>query len=96
MPLLPLLTFKSSLNVNLIERSLRYNLIGRGCEYEKLNSLFQAQGISHHVSCPHAHQQNGSTERKHRHIVEVGLALLANAHMPLKFWMKPFLQPHTS
>jgi len=38
------------------------------------------------VSCPHAHQQNGVAERKHRHIVEVGLALLANASMPLKLW----------
>ena len=24
-------------------------------EYEKLNSFFQKLGISHHVSCPHAH-----------------------------------------
>ena len=62
-----------------------------GGEYEKLNSFFQRIGISHHVSCPHAHQQNGSTERKHRHIVEVGLALLANASMPLKFWDEAFL-----
>jgi histone deacetylase 1/2 len=54
-----------------------------GGEYEKLNSFFQRIGISHHISCPHTHQQNGSTERKHRHIVEVGLALLANASMPL-------------
>ena len=34
-----------------------------GGEYEKLNSFFQELGISHHVSCPHAHQQNGSAER---------------------------------
>jgi len=62
-----------------------------GGEYEKLNSFFQKIGISHHVSCPHAHQQNGSAERKHRHIVEVGLALLAGASMPLKFWDEAFL-----
>jgi hypothetical protein len=62
-----------------------------GGEYEKLNSFFQKVGITHHVSCPHAHQQNGSAERKHRHIVEVGLALLANASMPLKFWDEAFL-----
>ena len=30
-----------------------------GGEYEKLNSFFQNIGISHHVSCPHVHQQNG-------------------------------------
>jgi histone deacetylase 1/2 len=62
-----------------------------GGEYEKLNSFLNRIGISHHVSCPHAHQQNGSAERKHRHIVEVGLALLANASMPLKFWDEAFL-----
>jgi hypothetical protein len=62
-----------------------------GGEYEKLNAFFQKVGITHHVSCPHAHQQNGSAERKHRHIVEVGLALLSHACMPLKFWDKAFL-----
>jgi hypothetical protein len=36
-------------------------------------------GITHHVSYPYSHQKNGSAERKQRHIVEVGLALLANA-----------------
>lgn len=75
---------------NLVERQLNSKILAMqtdwGGEYEKLNSFFQNIGISHHVSCPHAHQQNGSAERKHRHIVEVGLALLANASMPLKFW----------
>jgi histone deacetylase 1/2 len=62
-----------------------------GGEYEKLHGFFQTIGITHHVSCPHAHQQNSSAERKHRHIVEVGLALLAHASMPLKFWDEAFL-----
>jgi hypothetical protein len=43
------------------------------------------------VSCPYAHQQNRSVERKHHHIVEVGLSLLAHASMPLKYWDKTFL-----
>jgi hypothetical protein len=43
------------------------------------------------VSYPHAHQQNGSEERKHRHIVEMGLTLLAHASVPLKFWDEAFL-----
>ncbi len=62
-----------------------------GGEYQKLNSFFEKIGISHHVSCPHTHQQNGSAERKHRLIVEVGLALLAYASMPLKYWDEAFL-----
>jgi hypothetical protein len=48
-------------------------------------------GISHLVSYPHVHQQNGPAERKHRHIVEVGLSLLAYASMPLKYWDEAFL-----
>jgi hypothetical protein len=62
-----------------------------GEEYEKLNSFFTKIGIMHQVSCPHVHQQNGSVERKHRHIIEVGLSLLASASMPLKFWDETFL-----
>jgi histone deacetylase 1/2 len=42
------------------------------------------------VSCPHAHQQNGPPERKYRHIVEVGLSLLAYASMPLKYQDEAF------
>jgi histone deacetylase 1/2 len=48
-------------------------------------------GISHLVSCPHAHQQNGPAERKHRHIVEVDLSLLAYVSMPLEYWDEAFL-----
>jgi hypothetical protein len=80
---------------NLVERTFDRKIIAVqtdwGGEYEKLNPFFTQIGISHLVSCPHAHQQNGAAERKHRHIVEVGLSLLAHAHMPLKFWDESFL-----
>jgi hypothetical protein len=59
--------------------------IDLGGEYENLNSFFTKIGISHLVSSPHAHQSNGSAERKHRHIVEVGISLLAQGHIPLNF-----------
>jgi histone deacetylase 1/2 len=79
----------------LVERKFDKKIISmqtdwRG-EYERLNSFFQRIGIAHRVSCPHAHQQNGAAERKHRHIVEVGLALLANASVPLKYWDEAFV-----
>jgi hypothetical protein len=48
-------------------------------------------GIAHQFSCPHTHQQNGAVEYKHCHIIEMGLALLAYASMPLKYWDKAFL-----
>jgi hypothetical protein len=62
-----------------------------GGEYEHLNSLFHKLGITHQVSCPHTHQQNGAAECKHRHVVEMGLALLAHVSMPLKYWDEAFL-----
>jgi hypothetical protein len=64
---------------------------GEGGEYHKLRNFFERIGISHHVLCPHTHQQNDSAECKHRHIIETGLALLAHASMPLKFWDEAFL-----
>jgi hypothetical protein len=57
-----------------------------GGEYQRLNSFFTKHGISHLVSCPHAHQQNGPA----RHIIDVGLSLLAHVSMPLKFWDEAF------
>jgi transposase InsO family protein len=63
-----------------------------GGEYQKLHTqFFTSLGIAHRVSCPHTHQQNGSVERKYRHIVETGLALLAHASVPLKFWDEAFI-----
>jgi hypothetical protein len=80
---------------HLVERLFNRKIVAMqtdwGGEYQRLNSFFQRIGITHHVSCPHAHQQNGSAERKHRHIVEVGLSLLAHAAMPLKFWDEAFV-----
>jgi histone deacetylase 1/2 len=87
-----LMFFKSFMNFNNLEHKFNRKImqLDWGGEYEKLNSFFQKIGIEHHVSCPHAHQQNVSVERKNRHIVEVGLDLLANASMPLKFWDEAF------
>ena len=63
-----------------------------GWEYQKFHDqFFQSLGISHRVSCPHTHQQNSSAEHKPRHIVETGLALLAQASVPLKFLDESFL-----
>jgi hypothetical protein len=62
-----------------------------GGEFRKLNTFFQSLGIRHRLPCPHTHHQNGSVERKHRHIVETGLTLLASASLPQKYWDEAFL-----
>jgi hypothetical protein len=61
-----------------------------GGEYCPVNQLLQQISILHCISCPHTHQQNGAIKRKHRHIVETGLALLSHAHLPLTFWDDAF------
>ncbi|RVW82846.1 Retrovirus-related Pol polyprotein from transposon TNT 1-94 [Vitis vinifera] len=43
-------------------------------------------GIFYRISCPYTSQQNGLTERKNRHIVEMELILLAQSGLPKKFW----------
>lgn len=54
---------------------LRFN---NGEEY--INSQFKSfssdHGILRQTSCPHTPQQNGISERVHRHILETGLPLL--------------------
>ena len=55
-------------------------------EFRSLNTLFKQIGITHHVWCPHSHQQNGCGERKHSHIIETALALLAQSSLPTSFW----------
>jgi hypothetical protein len=61
-----------------------------GGEYRSLSKLLQNIGISHRLSCPHTHQQNGAVKCKHSHIVETGLALLSHAYVPLTHWDDAF------
>lgn len=56
-----------------------------GGKYKSFTSVLAEEGILHRVPCPHTSKQNGVTESKHRHIVEVGLTLLAQANFPLRF-----------
>ena len=44
-----------------------------GGEYCTISAFFKNCGIVHRVSCPHTHQQQGSIERKHRHVVVLAL-----------------------
>ena len=55
-----------------------------------LNSFFQTIGIHHRLIYPHTHEQNGSVERRHRHIVETGLTLLSQCSASLRFWNYAF------
>ncbi|KAD4584095.1 hypothetical protein E3N88_21696 [Mikania micrantha] len=43
-----------------------------GGEFRQLSSFFKQIGINHRISCPHTSEQNGTVERRHRHVVETG------------------------
>lgn len=62
-----------------------------GGAFRSFPKVLQDFGITHRVICPHTHNQNGVVERKHRHIVELGLTFLAHASLPFKFWDQAFL-----
>ncbi|KAG7578201.1 Integrase catalytic core [Arabidopsis thaliana x Arabidopsis arenosa] len=56
----------------------------------KLKEHFSQHDIHHRISCPYTPQQNGLAERKHRHLVELGLSMLFHSHTPQKFWVESF------
>lgn len=71
---------------NHFSTSIKYFQSDWGGEYRRLSQLLDTCEISHRVSCPHTHQQNGMVERKHRHIInEAALALLIHASPPFRF-----------
>lgn len=61
-----------------------------GGEFKPVQKVALDTGIQFRMSCPYTSQQNGRAERKHRHIVELGLTLLAQAKMPLSYWWEAF------
>ncbi|KAG8503713.1 hypothetical protein CXB51_001715 [Gossypium anomalum] len=61
-----------------------------GGEYRLLSKELSRLGIQHRITCPHTSDQNGVVERKHRHLFDMGLTLLAQASLPLDFWSQAF------
>jgi hypothetical protein len=61
-----------------------------GGKFRPLQTALNSMGVSYRLSCPHTHHQMGTVERKHRHIVETGLSLLATVSVPFTFWDTAF------
>lgn len=61
-----------------------------GGEFVALKSYFATHGIQWLTTAPHTPEQNGIVERRHRHIVETGKALLHHAKLPPTFWSFAF------
>jgi hypothetical protein len=57
----------------------------------KMGDHFASKGIVVQRTVPYAHQQNGKSERYIRTIEEGGQALLADAGLPMSFWLDAVL-----
>ena len=71
---------------NLTERKIKIFQSDWGGEYRPLKTILANFGISFQHPCSHTHNQNGKIERKHRHITETALSLLAQSSMPFQYW----------
>jgi hypothetical protein len=80
------------LTENLFSQKIKQFQTDGGGEYTSstFSKFLADHGIFHRITCPHTSQQNGIAEMKHRHIIETGLSLLAQSHLPPKFWVNAF------
>ena len=83
-------TFKLSVEIQLNTQIKSVQCDWDG-EYRLFSALLASYGISHRLIFPYTHHQNGVVERKHRHIVDLGLTLLHHATLPLQFWDYAFV-----
>ncbi|KAG8472122.1 hypothetical protein CXB51_036777 [Gossypium anomalum] len=60
--------------------------------FQKSRAVVASPATSHVTNLvPSASKQNGLVERKHRHIVDVGMTLLAQANVPMHLWTHAFI-----
>ncbi|GJW08870.1 zinc finger, CCHC-type containing LTR copia-type gag-polypeptide [Tanacetum coccineum] len=66
-----------------LSRKIKVFKVNRSTEFvnHTVQKFFEDNGTLHRLSCPYTPQQNGRAERKHRHLVETGLAMLFHAHV---------------
>ena len=51
-----------------------------------LHNYCESLGVIQQTSCPHTSQQNGVTEHKHRHILDVARSLMFETQVPKYLW----------
>ena len=72
------------------QKSIKTLYSDNGGEFIALKSYLLLHGITHYTTAPHTPQQNGVSERRHRHLVETGLTLLHDAHLDFSYWPYAF------
>ena len=59
---------------------------GREFFNTSLSQFLSHHGIIHQSSCVYTLQQNGVSERKNRHLLEVARSLMFTTNVPKQFW----------
>lgn len=89
--------FSTFLNtvLNQFEAKVKIVRTDNGCEFVNNNflALLNSHGIIHQKSCPYMPQQNGTVERKHRHLLQVARSLMLQANLPKNLWPYSLLEP---
>lgn len=75
--------FKSQVE-SLLQTTIKVLRTEGGSEYKPI--LRAHRQITHQTICSYTPKQNGTVERKHRHIVELALTIMSHASIPLQFW----------
>lgn len=63
-----------------------------GMEFQdyRVHNIIHSSGLFCRISFPCTQAQNGQVERKHHHIIELGLAMLFHSHVSVHFWIDAF------
>ena len=72
------------------QKLLKTLYFDNGGEYIALRSFLLLHGITHYTTTPHTPQQNGVSERRHCHLVEMGLTLLHDTNLDFSYWPYAF------
>lgn len=79
--------FKSQVET-LLSHSIKTLRTDGGTRYAKISRIHPS--IVHQKTCPYIPQQNGVLERKHRHVIELSLSIMAHASIPEQYWDEIF------
>ena len=77
-----------------VERFFNHSIVtvylDGGGEYTALKYFLATLGTQHLETPPHTPQHNGIAKRRHKYIVDIGLTLLSQAKLLLKYWSYAF------
>lgn len=76
--------FKSQV-ANYFQTVIKSIYLDGGDEYDALKFVLSSYGIQHLQKTPYTPEHNGLAERRHMQIVEIGLTLLHQTSLPLKY-----------